>query len=83
MFIHVLEKADEQLRLKWNSLRNNIGLPEIINEEVMSKALEFAQVELPESASKEKNTAIQGDHSSLEWVALTNVEPIWNDSRNE
>ena len=49
MFVHVLEKsADEQVRRKWNSLRNNLGLPEASNEEVMGKVLDFAQVELPE-----------------------------------
>ena len=48
MFSVVMDKTDEQCRLRWLSLRNNLGLPDRITQETITQVLDFAQKELPE-----------------------------------
>ena len=47
------QAADAQLNLKWLTLRNTLGLPDQIDEQVLMTVLDFAILELPNMALNE------------------------------
>ena len=63
IFSAVFEKADQQLHLRWVSLKNELGLPHHINLTTLSKVVAFVEQELGALALQPNSNLNTGPHT--------------------